>query len=85
MQFPPPGAESPSQRFEQAKEAARNVLAEVIASANEAGWGTEEIAVALVEAANFHKEAHHADPDPSEDPSLGDAVRQQIGHEEQFD
>ena len=85
MPFPSPQSQDPQQRFEESKAAARDALEEVIASANEAGWGTQEVAVALVEAAQFLKDANRADPDPADDPRIVDAVREQIGHGEQFD
>nr|WP_246777455.1 hypothetical protein [Rhizobium sp. BG4] len=67
MQFPSPANESPTQRFEQAKSIARDAFDELIASANQACWSTEEITVALVEAAHFLRDANHADPDPADD------------------
>ena len=83
--FPAPISEDTADRFEEAKAAARNVLDEVIATANEAGWATREIVVALIEAARSLDEANKADPDPADDPAASDAVREQIGHGEQFD
>ncbi|RXT25522.1 hypothetical protein B5P46_15355 [Rhizobium leguminosarum] len=84
MPFPSPTTEDPAQRFEESKDPARNALDEVVATANQAGWGTQEIAVALLEAAKSLKDANSADPDAA-DPPIGDAVKEQIGHGEQFD
>lgn len=85
MPFPSPQSQNPQQHFEELKAAAREALEEVIASANKAGWGTQEIVVALVEAAHSLESTNRADPDPANDPPIGDAVREQIGHGEQFD
>lgn len=85
MPFTSPRSEDPQQRFEQAKAAAKDALEEVIAFANQAGWDTQEITVALAEAAQFLKDANRADSDPADGPPIGDAVREQIGHGEQFD
>jgi|GEM_PF-880467 hypothetical protein len=85
MNFPTPDTENPTQHFQQVKYAAREALADVIAQANEAGWASQEIAVALFHAAESYRDANTADPDPADDPPIGDAVQQQIGHEEQFD
>ncbi|UWU25472.1 hypothetical protein N2601_31305 (plasmid) [Rhizobium sp. CB3060] len=85
MPFPSPRSQDLQQRFEELKAAARETLEEVIASANEAGWGTREVLGALVEAAHSLEDANSADPDPADDPPIGDAVREQIGHGEQFD
>lgn len=57
MTFPPPKTESPAQRFEEASAAARDALEGMIAAANEAGWGTEEITAALLKAAQFMSDA----------------------------
>ncbi|WSG98910.1 hypothetical protein U8P76_30600 (plasmid) [Rhizobium johnstonii] len=78
-------SEDSADRLVEAKAAARNVLEEIIASANEAGWATREIVVALIEAGNSLNDAASADPDPADDPDVSDAVHEQIGHEEQFD
>jgi hypothetical protein len=85
MPFPPPKTEDPRQRFEELMIAAQHALEEIVASANEAGWGTQEIMVALSEAARSLKDANAVDPDPADDPSISDGVREQIGHGEQFD
>ncbi|MDL2410465.1 hypothetical protein PY650_33775 [Rhizobium calliandrae] len=85
MPFPPPRSQDLRQRLEELKVAAEYALEEVVASANEAGWGTQEVLGALVEAARSLGDANSADRDPANDPPIGDAVRKQIGHGEQFD
>ncbi|WP_409526868.1 hypothetical protein [Rhizobium sp. P40RR-XXII] len=85
MPFPCPRAQDLEQRIEELKVAAKDALEEVIASANQAGWGTREVLVALVEAVRSLDKANSADPDPADDPPIGNAVREQIGHGEQFD
>ncbi|NLS08226.1 hypothetical protein HGP14_34100 [Rhizobium sp. P32RR-XVIII] len=85
MSFPRPRSENPSLRFEDAKSAVRNILQELLASANEAGWGTEEITVAIVEAAQVLKEANNKDSDPADDPSISNAATEQIGRGELYD
>ncbi|ACE94524.1 hypothetical protein [Rhizobium phaseoli] len=87
MTFPRPKAEAPAQRFEEATAAARDALEKMIAAANEAGWGTEEISVAFLEAARFLNEANRKDPDPADDPVISEVPgkREQIGHGELFD
>ncbi|PDV87599.1 hypothetical protein CO652_14750 [Rhizobium sp. H4] len=87
MTFPRPKAEAPAQRFQEASAAARDALEKLIAAANEAGWGTEEIAVAFLEAARFLNEANRKDPDPADDPIISEVPgkREQIGHGELFD
>jgi hypothetical protein len=85
IRFPVPISEDIADRFEEAKAAAHNVLDEVIATANEAGWATREIAVALIGAARSLEKANRADPDPADDPAASNAVLEQIGHGEQFD
>ncbi|NEI31498.1 hypothetical protein GR232_32310 [Rhizobium leguminosarum] len=87
MTFPPPKAEAPAQRFEAATAAARDALEGLIAAANEAGWGTEEITAALLKAAQFMSDATKKDPDPADDPSISDAParQEQIGHGELYD
>lgn len=87
MTFPRPKAEAPAQRFEEASAAARDALQKLIAAANEAGWGTEEISVAFLEAARLLHEANRRDQDPADDPSISEVPgkREQIGHGELFD
>ena len=87
MTFPRPKAEAPAQRFQEASAAARDALEKLIAAANEAGWGTEEISVAFLEAARFLNEANRKDPDPANDPIISEVPgkREQIGHGELFD
>jgi hypothetical protein len=85
IRFPSPISEDASDRLQEAKAAVRNVLEEIVAAANEAGWATREITVALIDAVQSLSDADHFDPDPADDPEAGDAVREQIGHGEQFD
>ncbi len=85
MPFPSPRAQDLQPRSEELEVAARDALEEVVASANQAGWGTREVIVALLKAAHILENANSADPDPAEDAALDDAVREQIGHGEQFD
>ncbi|HWT57971.1 MAG TPA: hypothetical protein VN284_08985 [Rhizobium sp.] len=87
MTFPSPKTEAPAQRFKEASNAARDALEGLIAAANEAGWATEEITAALLEAAQFLCEANKKDPDPADDPAISDtsARQEQIGHGELYD
>lgn len=87
MSFPVPTSNDPTRRFQEATDAARAALEAVVADANAAGWGTDEIAVALVEAARSLKDANTRDPDPASDPAIGDvdAKQGQIGRGELFD
>ncbi|MBY2907864.1 hypothetical protein [Rhizobium leguminosarum] len=87
MTFPRPKTESPAERFEEATAAARDALERLIAAANEAGWGTEEITAALLKAAQSLSDANKRDPDPADDPSISDAAtrQDQIGHGELYD
>jgi hypothetical protein len=86
MTFPPPKTESPAKRFEEATVAARDALERLIAAANEAGWGAEEITAALLKAAQFLSDVNKREPDPADDPSISDApAREQIGHGELYD
>lgn len=87
MSFPSPTSNDPMRRFQDAKEAARDALEAVIADANAAGWGADEMAVGLVEASRSLKQANSRDPDPAEDPAIGDvdAKQGQIGRGELFD
>ena len=85
MPLPSPKSEDPRQRFEELKAAATAALEEIIASANEAGWGTQEVAVALIEAAKSLRDANTVDPDPSVYPPITDSLLELIGRVEQFD
>ena len=85
IRFPVPTTEDVAVRIAEAKAAASFVLEEIIASANEAGWRTREVTVALVEAVHSLDDATLADPDPADDPAVCDALREQIGRGEQFD
>ncbi|MDL2403947.1 hypothetical protein [Rhizobium mayense] len=85
MLFPSPQSQDLQQRFKELKVAAGYALEEVVASANKAGWGTRELLGALVEAAHSLADASSADLGPADDLPISDAVREQIGHGEQFD
>ncbi|MGG6898435.1 MULTISPECIES: hypothetical protein [Rhizobium] len=85
MSFPPPRSEEATQRLQESRLAARMALEAVVAAANEAGWNTWEITDALVDAALHLKHAESADPGLADDLPIVDAVREQIGHGEQFD
>lgn len=87
MTFPSPKTEAPAQRFKEATDAARDALEGLVAAANEAGWATEEITAALLEAAEFLRDANKKDPDPADDPAISDtsARQEQIGHGELYD
>ncbi|XAZ21300.1 hypothetical protein LVY75_02925 (plasmid) [Sinorhizobium sp. B11] len=87
MSFPVPTTNDPTHRYQEATDAARMALEALVADANAAGWSTDEITVALVEAARSLKEANTRDPDPAEDPSISDidAKQGQIGRGELFD
>jgi len=65
MSFPVPTTIDPTHRYQEATDAARMALEALVADANAAGWSTDEITVALVEAARSLKEANTRDPDPA--------------------
>lgn len=77
MIFPAPNSDDPARRFQDATDAARAALEKIIADANAAGWGSDEIAVALVEAARLLKDANVRDPDPADDPAISDTPPKQ--------
>ncbi|TCR98242.1 hypothetical protein [Rhizobium sp. BK418] len=87
MSFPVPTSSDPTRRFKDATNAARAALEALIADANAAGWGTDEMTVALVEAAQSLKDANTRDPSPADDPAISDvdAKQGQIGRGELFD
>ncbi|MDR6666609.1 hypothetical protein [Rhizobium sp. 1399] len=87
MSFPAPTSNDPTRRFQDATDAARVALEALIADANAAGWSTDEMTVALVEAARSLKDANTRDPDPADDPPISgvDAKQGQIGRGELFD
>jgi hypothetical protein len=87
MSFPTPTSNDPTRRFQDATDAARVALEALIADANAAGWSTDEMTVALVEAARSLKDANTRDPDPADDPPISDvdARQGQIGRGELFD
>ena len=83
--FPSPTTHMEGDRAKEAQTVVRDELDSLIASANEAGWGTHEIVAAIREAARLLVIANAADPDPAEDPVTSDLARHQIGHGEQYD
>ena len=83
--FPSPTTNTEADRAKEAQSIVRDALDSLVASANEAGWSTREIVAAILEAGRFLGKANAADPDPAEDPAVGDVVREQIGHGEQYD
>ncbi|WP_145323055.1 MULTISPECIES: hypothetical protein [unclassified Rhizobium] len=83
--FPSPTANTEADRAKEARTVVRDALDSLVASANEAGWSTREIVVAILEAGRFLEKANAADPDPAEDPAISDIAREQIGHGEQYD
>nr|WP_244598504.1 hypothetical protein [Rhizobium tubonense] len=85
IRFPAPIGEDAEDRSEEARAAVRNVLEEIVASANEAGWATREITDALIEVVRSLTDANQADPDPADDPLGRDPIREQIGRGEQYD
>ncbi|EJJ26348.1 hypothetical protein [Rhizobium sp. CF142] len=87
MSFPAPTSNDTTRRFQDATHAARVALEALIADANAAGWSTDEMTVAFVEAARSLKDANTRDPDPADDPPISgvDAKQGQIGRGELFD
>ncbi|OEC96946.1 hypothetical protein A9Z06_28315 [Rhizobium sp. YK2] len=83
--FPSPTANTEADRAKEARTIVRDALDSLLASANEAGWSTREIVVAILEAGRFLEKANATDPDPAEDPAISDIAREQIGHGEQYD
>lgn len=83
--FPSPTTNMEPDRAKEAQTVVRDALDSLVASANEAGWSTHEIIVALLEAGRLLEKANAADPDPAEDPAIGDVAREQIGHGERYD
>ncbi|TCL62035.1 hypothetical protein [Rhizobium sp. BK251] len=71
IRFPAPTTDDKAVRCDEAKVAANFALEEIIAAANEAGWARQEVTNALVEAAQFLKDAAIADPDPADDSAVG--------------
>lgn len=72
--FPAPTKEGPAARVTEARIAAREVLDELVALANEAGWGTREIISAIIGAAQEVMDANERDPDPADDPITPDPL-----------
>jgi hypothetical protein len=82
-----PSTEEPLPRAKEARGLAEQALNELVADANAAGWATDEVVVAIVEAAARLKEASVKDPDPAADPDVSDVPADggQLGHGETFD
>jgi hypothetical protein len=71
----------------QASELVCQALDHLVSDANSAGWGSDEILVAIADAAAKLNAANVKDPDPAEDPAISDVASDggQIGHGEIFD
>jgi len=82
--FPSPTTNTEADRANEAQAVVRDALDSLIASANEAGWSTHEIIVAILEAGRLLEKANAADPDPAEDPAVSDVIREQVGRGEQY-
>jgi hypothetical protein len=87
MSIKSPSTEEPLPRAREAAALAVQAIDELVADANAAGWATDEVVVAIVEAAGRLKEATVKDPDPAADPDVSDipADGGQLGHGETFD
>jgi hypothetical protein len=87
MKFNSPDSEQALARSAHASELVRQALNQIVGDANDAGWGTDEIIVAIADAADKLKTANVKDPDPAEDPAVSDipADGGQIGQGEIFD
>ncbi len=83
--FPRPSTDVGAQRVTEAETIARETIDGLIASANEAGWGTDEIIAAFLTATRSLQQALRADPDPADDPDGCNVADEQIGHGEQYD
>jgi len=66
--FAGPTTDVEAERFKQAREVIRAAFDELLLQATAAGWGIQEIAVAMVDAAGDLKESHVADASPVEVP-----------------
>ena len=86
-EFPTPSTDFGQERSRQALAAVKAALKSLVVAANTAGWGTAEVVDAIVNAGRAIKEAELADPDPdpADDPNIGDAAREQIGRGEIYD
>lgn len=88
MRFEPPKTEEPLPRANQASSIVRQALDKLVAEATAAGWTTNEMVVAIVEATNSFKRAILKDPDPENDfADVSDIPTDggQLGHGETFD
>ena len=64
-----------AERFKEAMRAVRLALDGLVASANRAGWKTDEIVVAIMEAGQAIKHSCQVEFDPADDPAVSDTVR----------
>jgi len=87
MAFSAPITKEPLPRANEANDLARRALNDLVADANAAGWATDEIVVAIFEAAKNLKDASVKDPDPADEPDISDVPADggQLGHGETFD
>ncbi len=60
LTFSKPETEVEAERYNQAQAQVRAALDKLLEAATDAGWGTQEIVVAIVEGGAFLKEAHIA-------------------------
>lgn len=68
--FASPATDVEAERFKQAREVVRAALNHLLQEATAAGWGTQEITVALVDVASVLKDSHVADASPIEVPPM---------------
>lgn len=73
--FPAPSTEVEAERFKEARKTVRLALDDLVASANRAGWKTDEIVVAIMEAGQAIKDSCQVEFDPADDPAVSDTVR----------
>jgi len=67
--FGSPTTDVEAERFKQAQEQVRSALDGLLSMATAAGWGVQEIVVAISDAAAVLKKSHVADASPIEVPS----------------
>ncbi|WP_112437321.1 hypothetical protein [Rhizobium sp.] len=60
--FSEPETEIEAERYKQAQAEVRAALEKLLEAATDAGWGSQEIVVAIVEGGTFLKQAHIAAP-----------------------
>jgi len=66
--FSSPTTDVEAERFKQAQGMVKLALDDLLLAATAAGWGAQEIAVAIFDAAGVLKESHIADASPIEVP-----------------